>query len=191
MVLSTVIRSAVSSTHAPLEGSPIGQHPLVSQLLRGIYNSRPPRLRYTCTWDVDVVVQHLKGLGNNADLSLKTLSGKLTLLMALTLASRRSELQALDLRFKPEGVLFRLASLTKKRKVGSSPKECFFTTFVEDRSLCVVQCLQRYEKITHPFRQFTPGDPQSLFLSYVKPHNPVTSPTAGSLDQGDVISSRN
>ena len=91
-----VIRSAVSSTHAPLEGSPIAQHPLVSQLLRGIYNSRPPRPHYTCTWDVDVVVQHLKGLAN---LSLKTLSGKLTLLMALTLASRTSELQALDLQY--------------------------------------------------------------------------------------------
>ena len=72
-------------------------------------------------------------------------------------------------------MLFRLASLTKKRKVGSPTKECFFRTFVEDSSLCVVQCLQQCEKVTHPFRKFTPGDPQPLFLSYVKPHNPVTS----------------
>ena len=126
-----VIRSAVSTTSASLEGSPIGQHPLVSQLMKGIYNSRPPRPRYTCTWDVDVVVIHLKGLGNNTSLSLKTLSGKLILLMALTVTCRTSELQALGLRFryfKPEGVLFRLASLTltEKHKVGSSPKECFF-----------------------------------------------------------------
>ena len=103
-----VIRSAVSTTHAPLEGSPIGQHPLVSQLMKGIYNSRPPKPHYTCTWDVDIVVRYLKGLGSNADLSLKTLSGKLILLMSLTLASRTSELHALDLRFRffrPEGVL--------------------------------------------------------------------------------------
>jgi len=71
------------------------------------------------------VVQHLKGLGDNADLSLKTLSGKLILLMALTLASRTLELQALDLcfrYFRPEDILFKLVSLTKKHKVGSSPK---------------------------------------------------------------------
>ena len=64
------------------------QHPLVSQLLRWIYNSRS---RYTSTWDIDIVMQHLKGLGSNADLSLKLLSAKLSLLMALSLASRTSE----------------------------------------------------------------------------------------------------
>ena len=33
------IRSAVSMTHSHIEGSPIGQHPLVSRLLRGVYNT--------------------------------------------------------------------------------------------------------------------------------------------------------
>ena len=66
----------------------------------------------------------LKGQGNN-ELSLKELSGKLALLMALVSANRTSELQALDLRFRsytPEGVLFKLASLTKKRRVGAHSK---------------------------------------------------------------------
>ena len=65
--------------------------------------------------------------------------------MALVTASRTSELQALDLRyrvFKPEGVLFKLASLTKKRQLGASPKECFFGAFSEDTFLCVVECLK-------------------------------------------------
>lgn len=153
-------------------------HPLVTQLFRGVYNSRPPKPRYSCTWDVDLVVRHLKELGNNEVLSLKILSRKLALLMALTLASRTSELQALDLRFRyfrPEGVLFRLASLTKKRKVGASPKECFFRTFLDDNNLCVVQCLQQYEKLTQSYRHSTPDTPQPLFISYVKPHKPVSS----------------
>ena len=58
--------NVVSTTHAPLEGSPIGQHPLVTQLFRGIYNSRPPEPRYTQTWDVNLLmVNHLRGPGNN------------------------------------------------------------------------------------------------------------------------------
>ena len=52
------IRSAVSMTHSQIKGTPIGQHPLVSRLLRGVYNTRPPQPRYSATWDVDVVIRH-------------------------------------------------------------------------------------------------------------------------------------
>ena len=36
-----LIRSAVSMTHNNIEAAPIGQHPLVSRIMRGIYNLRP------------------------------------------------------------------------------------------------------------------------------------------------------
>ena len=90
-------------------------------------------------------------MGSNEDLSLKQLSQKLAVLMALVEASRTSELRALDLRFrvyKPDGVQFRLAS-------------------------CVMKCLHHYEKVTSEFR--LEGDDQPLFLSYTKPHKPVTA----------------
>ena len=77
------VRSAVSMTHVKVEGTPIGQHPLVSRLLKGIYNSRPPQPRYQSTWDVDVVVKFVVSLGANDQLSLKHLSWKLAVLMAL------------------------------------------------------------------------------------------------------------
>jgi len=85
---------------------------------------------------------------------MKLLSGKLVLLMALVSASHTSELHTLDLRFrryKPEGILFKLPSLTKKRKVEAPPKHCFFGAFPEDKRLCVVQCLRRYEEKTAGF----------------------------------------
>ena len=109
---------------------------------------------------------------------MKLLSGKLVLLMALVSASRTSELQTLDLRFrlyKPEGVLFKLTNLTKKRKVGAPPKDCFFGAFPEDKRLCVVECLRRYKERTAEFQQQDREIPNPLFLSYVKPHRPVTS----------------
>jgi len=46
------IRSAVSMTHNTIENIPIGQYPLVSRLMKGIYNSRPPEPWYSTTWDV-------------------------------------------------------------------------------------------------------------------------------------------
>ena len=102
------ICSAVSMTHDQVEGVPIGQHPLVTRLLKGVYNLRPPQPRYSDTWNVDMVIRHLQSLGSNSKLTLKVLGQKLALLMALVEASRSSELHALDVRyrvFKPEGVV--------------------------------------------------------------------------------------
>ena len=172
------IRSAVSSTHDHIEGAPIGKHPLVSRLFRGIHNLRPPQPRYTVTWDVDMVVEYLKSMGENDALALKQLSQKLALLMALVEASRVSELQALDLRYRryrPEGVVFQLSTLGKKRVLGAPPKEVMFGAFPQDSRLCVVQCLRQYEKTTAQYRKMEPSSPQPLFLSYIKPHGPVSS----------------
>ena len=60
-----LIRSAVSTTRLLVDGVPIGQHPLVKQLFRGVYNSRPPQPRYTQTWDVTTVLDHIAQLGEN------------------------------------------------------------------------------------------------------------------------------
>ena len=111
-----VYRSASSATHPQIEGYNVGEHPLVVQLLKGIFNSRLPVPRYTSTWDVNIVTSYLEGLGSNAQLSLKQLSKKLTFLLAITSAERGSELIAHDLRlrrFHPEGVSFNRPELTK------------------------------------------------------------------------------
>ena len=150
---------------------------MVTRLLKGVYNQRPPMPRYSTTWDVGVVTKHIAAMGGNESLSLKQLSQKLVVLMALVAASRTSELKALDIRFrtyKPDGVLFRLASLTKKRSPGLPPRKLFFGAFPEDRRLCVVECLRRYERETAEFRQPESRE-KPLFLSYVHPHKPVTS----------------
>ena len=65
-----LIRSAVSMTHKNIEAAPIGQHPLVSRLMRGIYNSRPPMPQYCSTWDVAAVLSWLKNQGDNQELFL-------------------------------------------------------------------------------------------------------------------------
>ena len=89
-------------------------------------------------------------MGDNTGLPTKKLSQKLAFLMALVVASRTSELQALDLRFhvyQPDGVLFRLTATTKTQKARSPPNECFFGAF-PDKRLCVMECLKCYEEAT-------------------------------------------
>ena len=117
-----VYRSAISSSHPMIDSLRVGEHPLVVQLLKGAYNLRPPLPRYSSTWDVDNnVVSFLDQLGSIGSLSLKDLSQKLSLLLALTAMEMVSEVIAHDLRYRqilPEGVIFHLPELTKKSRVG-------------------------------------------------------------------------
>ena len=73
-----------------MDGVPVGQHPLVSRLVKGVFNARPPIPRYSSTWDVQIVLNYLESLGNNDTLSLKQLTLKTAFLMAITRPSRDS-----------------------------------------------------------------------------------------------------
>ena len=85
-------------------------------------------------------------------------------------ANRTSELAALDTHiqyFKP------LATLIKKRVVGAPPKEVFCGAYPHDKRLCVVDSLKHSETFTEEQTE-KDGQESKLFLSYVKPHQPVT-----------------
>ena len=88
------VRSAISSAHDHVDGVSIGKHPLICQVLKGAFNARPPLLRYTTTWDVQMVLQYLEGIGPSTSLSLKFLTFKLAMLLALTRPSRSANLAA-------------------------------------------------------------------------------------------------
>ena len=105
-----VHRSAISSFHIPLEGVVVGQHPLVTKFMKGIFSLRPPNPRYFVTWDVNDVLQLLRSWSLAKSLS------KLAMLGALITASRSSSLAKLDLKFRffvSNGVYIKIADLTK------------------------------------------------------------------------------
>ena len=143
--------------------------------MQGVFNSRPPCPKYSTTWNVDVVINYLQSLGPSELLSLKDLSLKLVVLMALTSANRSSDLHALDLKFRrytPEGVIFTLPTLTKTRRSGP-PKESFYCKFKEE-ILCPVHTLKIYEQRTESLRMKDSNESR-LFISFQKPHKPVCS----------------
>ena len=152
---------------------------MICQLLKGIFNSRPPQPRYFFTWDVSVVVGYILSLGANSALPLKVLSQKLAMLLALT-AEWSSELAAHDLRFTrfyPEGVVFNLSCLTNSIQSGKNLKQSFHASFPEDKNLCVVECHREYEARTKDMRPVIAGQENRLFLSIVQPHTHVSSAT--------------
>ena len=74
-----------------------GLHPDVKRFMKGIFQSRPPLPRYSKTWDVlNSVPQYISSMGDSQDLSLKDLTLKLVMLVALTAAQRGQSLHLLD-----------------------------------------------------------------------------------------------
>jgi hypothetical protein len=67
-------RSALSDVLPPIDGFPVGQHPLVIRFLKGVLNLRPALPRFQRTWSVDVVLIYLRSLTQNEDLSLKLIA---------------------------------------------------------------------------------------------------------------------
>ena len=169
-------RSAISSVHNQVDSVAVGQHPTICRLLKGAFHERPPLPRYTATWNVQTVLQYLEGMGPTPTLSLKFLTFKLVMLLALTRPSRSADLVSLQLdcrQFRPEGVVFLPATLAKQSAQEGKPlKEYFFPSFPHNSELCPVETLRRYETLTAALR---PNTTSNLFIALVKPHKEVTS----------------
>ena len=175
-----VLRSAISSAHVYANNKPIGQHPLVIRLMRGVSICRPPQSRYQHTWDVALVTEYLSlsRLGANDTLSEKKLAQKLCMLMALTCPERCSIMASLNVRYLkyfPEGVNFQ-QTIFRKRSHNGKLEESVYPKFSE-KLLCPVARLSTYLDRTKKWREDETDIHQTLFLSFKKPHKPVTSIT--------------
>ena len=156
-------RSAISSVHEKVDGVPVGQHTLVSKLLKGVFNSRPPLPRYTAPWDVSRVTSYISCLGDNDKLPLPIPSQKLVMLLSLTLPTRAADVVQLDLARRQSG-------LSKQSRPGRVLREFFFPAFTQNGNLCPVQALRAYETRTDGLRSSS-----QLLVSTIKPHKPIAS----------------
>ncbi len=66
-------RSVISSVHEKVDRYEVGQHPLVSRVLKGAFNQRPPEPRYKATWDISRVLNYIESLGRSDSLPQETL----------------------------------------------------------------------------------------------------------------------
>lgn len=173
-------RSAISAFHEQIEGMPVGQHPLVKRALAGVFNENPPQPKYTDMWDVGVVLKYIDSLGPNGDLDDGQMTRKLTMLLALSNASRASELQALNVGMgcmedRDDHMVFILPKLTKTRRPGEKPGRLVLHQYQENPRLDVVRCVRSYIVRSKDWR--TTEAHHQLLLGTVEPHKPVVTST--------------
>ena len=181
-------RSAIASIHQGFpDGSSLGSNESIRQILRGMFNRRPPRRRLAPSWSINDVLQSLTRPPyepiHNAPLD--ALTRKTLFLIAAASARRRSEIHALSvkpgfIRFAQSGVslLPDPDFLAKNQTETFTPTPIFLPTMSsasatrEDRFYCPVRALKWYIEKTKSLRTS-----DALFILPRSPYNQASKDT--------------
>lgn len=171
-------RSAISA-FVVLRDSPhsLGSHPLVTRYVKGIFNTKPPVPRYQHIWDARIVLDKLRNWGPVGNLTLKQLTLKLCIMLALLGAARTQLLKAFrtdKIDISDSHVQLRVDDLMKTDRPGRVGHELVLKAYPVDRRLCIVTTIRRYLELTKNLRS---NSNKQLLISINEPHGPVSKDT--------------
>ena len=165
--------SAISHFHERVDGMPVGKHPLVVEAMKGSFRDNPPVLRYTHTWDINIVLTYLQEMGPNAGLSQKELTLKLAMLIALVCRARGHGLHAINpqtISWYDDKAVCHILEMTKTRTQSRPHKSFEILRYKESNNIDPVRCLQCYLNLTAS--QSESGEQKShLFMSFASFHH--------------------
>ena len=168
-------RSALATILTSVEGFPLGKHPVVCLLVKGVYERNPPAPRYQRFWDVSKVFRLFKAWGKNKNLTFKLLTLKLAVLLLLVSSQRGQSIVALNLEgMVLEGeITFKMKTLMKHNRLGNRLDTLTFKPFELCSRLCVVRTIKNYLERSQKVRK----EEKQLLLSYVPPHKGISRDT--------------
>jgi len=176
-----VYRSMLSNAIGEIDGHKVGQHPGVIRLLRGVFNSRPPRKTLVPEWDLRLVLRALKKgpFEPMASAHPKCITYKLAFLLAITTARRVSDLSHLAIgshcRVHVDAITFMPTALAKADDPSHFMEPIVVPAFHHDDRLCVVRTLKYYLALTEDRRDGRA--PLTLLRCLVKPFDPASPQT--------------
>jgi len=166
-------RSAIALLIGSVDGHPVGSHPLVCRLFKGIGRLRPPTPKYEYAWDPSTLLSMFQSWKDNEELSIKLLTLKTVSLLALCSAQRAQTLSVINVHECHFGKTDLQIVVTERLKT-SKPGEILRMKFDQFRirKLCLVRCIKVYIERTKANRNTS-----KLFISVKSPYNPVSSQT--------------
>lgn len=134
--------------------------------------------RYNKIWDVGKVLQHIRCMSDSKELSIKDLTLKLVMLVALTTAARGQSLHLLDLRGmvqEDKSLVFVISNNIKQSRPTSSLSDRILKlkAYPSEERLCVFQTCLVYIEKTSLLR----GTETQLFLTHQKPYKKASKDT--------------
>lgn len=152
-------RSMLSVLLPQVDKFPIGQHPDVIRLLKGVFNTRPPEIRLVPEWDLKQVLDSLCEAPFEPMLkaSLKYITWKSVFLTAISTFRRCSDIQALRtdegfMSILPEGIVFIRQGIPKQGRPGHLDNKIFVPCFKRNKKLDPKRAIQVYLKKTEHLR---------------------------------------
>ena len=154
----------------------ISQHPSVIKYFKGSFNLRPPLPKISFVWDVQIMFEYFRSLGDNRQISDKHLSQKLLILLLLLGGQRlnsvfhftidRMIISSTSVTFSPEHVL-------KHSKPGHK-LDVFEKRAYSDPKLCILEFVKEY---IHRRNGRAEKDQNRLFITYRKPYHAASIDT--------------
>ncbi|CAB0020386.1 unnamed protein product [Nesidiocoris tenuis] len=141
---------------------------------KGVFRLRPPRPKYTSTWDPGAVLDFVKSSNES---SFKDTSAHLVTLMALATGQRLQTLSLIrlpNIQQETGGVRIFIPDLIKTSRPNAEQPTLWFPFFGKEPSLCVASRILQYLSTSKQFR----GSRHDTFLiSTTKPFGPASSQT--------------
>ena len=139
-----------------------------------MFRLKPPLPKYQTCFDVTQVLEYIIHLPDNAQLNLKQLSYKALFLTCFSSLSRVSSVSRLagEGEVRGDNFILPFTSLEKQSRPGKVRGHLVFSEF-EEQKLCPVDALLSYLSRVRDIRT----SDKSLFVSFVRPHKPVSSKT--------------
>ena len=169
-------RSALSVILMSAGGPSFGENRLVSRFLKEVFDTKPALPRYKRIWDAGKVLIYLRSLTLNAELSLKQLTRKLVMLLALLTGQRRQTIHKLGTQLMQEiarEICIYDWGKAKTHQAGNHQKPIEFMSY-EGKDLCVVQHLDEYISRATSMPE---NSSLQLLISFIKPYKPFSKDT--------------
>ncbi|XP_057326848.1 uncharacterized protein LOC130668527 [Microplitis mediator] len=170
---SNAIRSAISL----ISSRDISNDKLLSRFFKGIHRQKPPRPKYSTTWDTAPVLDYIENLPPLETLKLKEAAEKVATLLILTTAHRLQTISLINIKnivIKESGISIKIPDLIKTSKPGKNQPELFLPLFQVKPKICVASAVKDYLKLTEKFRN---NENDRLFISSHKPYKNVSAQT--------------
>ena len=167
-------RSALSAIETSGTKS-IGSHPLICRFLKGVYEEKPPKPKYSTIWDVSLVLKYFQNIQDNHELSMGLLTKKVFTILLLVTAQRLQTISLIRtdcVHITGDSCEIEIVDKIKTSKPGSKNVGLKIQRY-HDKKLCALSALEEYMKRTVHMRRHC----EKLFLCYKKPYGEASKDT--------------
>lgn len=155
----------------------LGNDPCIRRFCKGAAAMKPPKPRYSFTWDPDPVLQYLAKIIINKDTPLKTLTKKLVTLLALITGQRVQTLSLIrleNIQESKDDIKIMITDTIKTSGINRNQPLLNIPFYREKPNLCVASLLLKYRTRTSRLRK--EGE-SKLLVTVVKPHKAAGTQT--------------